>query len=227
MRTPAAIRKIADPEKRAKAAADLAHEARAKAEDARQRRDLAALVMIEPFVRAVAPSNAMQADAKDAYYGYLTVGGQRFAKRDTAEKHAAETGETIEIVGPSIDTDEYEARLAAARDRRERDLAENNVEVYPADVYNLIGVSRTLFVRMMARMPDDLPRLDDPEAVAKAAVKDMRKFDALVDEAVKIRNEAVEVLLNGTGAARVKNADVARLTGLTTARVAQLRLGTR
>jgi hypothetical protein len=197
VKTAATIAKIADPEKRAKAASQTLAAAHAKAEAARQRRDIAALVMIEPFVRAVAPSNRTRAEAKAAY----------------------DAGD--------IDASTYYARLAQAREERAAALEAAGVEVYPADVYNLIGVARNLFVRMMARMPDTLPEFDDPRAEAKAAARDVRRYNQIADDVRALRDAATDDLLNGRSGTRMSNADVSRLTGLTTARVAQLRLGTR
>lgn len=196
MRTAKTIAKIADPKRRAKAASDLVREARDKAEEARQRRDLAALVMIEPFVRAVAPSNRDRDAAKRAY----------------------DAGQ--------IDDSTYYARIEQAKSVRRAALEMAGVSVYPVDVYTLIGVSRTLFVRMMARMPERLPKMDDPQAQAKAAARDVLRYAKIVDEAIEVRDEAVDELLNGRGE-RMSNADLARLTELTTARVAQLRVGVR
>lgn len=229
MKSLTAIRKIANPEKRAKAAADLIHEADERAEDARQRRDLAALVMIEPFVRAVAVANEMQSAAKDAYYGYWTVGDQRFSADApvSAERESNETGDPMVWHEPTIGDDEYQQRLAAARERRAADLERYNVTIYPAEVYTLIGVARNLFVRMMGRMPENLPEMDDPEAVAKAAAKDVRKYRQIAKDAVPVRDEGVEAMFYGNGTELRTNAYVARLTDLTTARVAQLRKGVR
>lgn len=103
----------------------------------------------------------------------------------------------------------------------------------PVEVYRALGVSRSLFVRMIERVTDDGPlkRVPDAERVMKRAAKTVERNEALVEESREVRDEAAEGMLNGRyrkpGGGTYRNAEVARLTHLTTARVAQLRKGTR
>lgn len=231
MKTAATIEKIADRNKRARAAAQTLREARAKAEAARARRDYAALVMIAPFVRTVAPFNARQEKARDAYYGYYTVNGRRYTREKTARREAAKVGVDAVYHEPTMSTDDYYAALDRIKVERREALTKAGVTIEPADVYALIGVSRGLFVRMMKRMPPDTPDASeydgDPAKDAKAAAKDVQRFEAIENEVRPIRDEVLDDLLNGISGPAERNADIARLTDLTTARVAQLRLGTR
>jgi hypothetical protein len=230
MRTLASVRRIVNDDKRLAAASTLVREARAKADAARSRRDHAALVLIEPFARAVAEPNALRADASDAYYGCFAVDGRRYGTRKEAERAAATTGSKIEEVPPTIDVAEYQARLARAREVRQDNYVKFGVTVEPAEVYHLIGVSRALLVRMMKRLPEHLPPLHgDHTEVGKQATKEAEKWDRVADEALAYRDElAMSMLGQGDdGVQRRRNAEVAQLTGLTTARVAQMRTGTR
>lgn len=191
-----AVRRLTDPRERAEAAAALVRQARAKADAARSRRDVAALVLIEPYEAAQRPYKRV----KDQVDAQLEAG--------------------------DIDYPEANARLAEAK--AERAKAMEGVTYTPVDVYrDILGVSRGLFVRMTQRAPEQLPDIPDAEQVATKAANDVDRYDALAAEALRIRNEVTDDLLNGLTGPAMRNADIARMTGLTTARVAQLRLGTR
>jgi hypothetical protein len=193
------VAKIADPFKRMVAAATLSRQAEAKADGYRQKRDLAILVMLRPFADAVAATNAERKRLRDA----LEAG------------HITEDG--------------YAVGLAKNREQRQRDLREANVVTYPVHVYEMLGVSRNLVNRILMRMPTEaLPDMRDPKRSAKAAHAKIGPLEQIIDAAKEIRDTAALLLMAGEDdagneVAPVSNADVARATGLTTARIAQLR----
>lgn len=120
---------------------------------------------------------------------------------------------------------EYKAKL----ERTKRDIAAvvlvKRDDELPIRVAELIGVSRGLMFRMFDHMEEaDLPEIDDPRKTAEKAGKAVQKWDAQAEEAREIRDEAIMAML---GSPRWRNADVARITGLTTARIAQMRQGKR
>lgn len=231
MKTATTIAKIADTLKRAEVASDTVNQARTLADEARQRRDIAALVMIAPFTKAVEAANTMTEKAKDAYYGYYTVGDRYYSaasRKHTRDKAAAKYGKPVVFHEPTIDNDEYQARLAAARQRRERDLARHQVAVFPNDVYTTADISRSLFVRIMARNPQELPEMPDADQVAAHAAVEVAKYDQRINEILPIRDEAIDELIHGEyEGPRVTNAQLSRLAGVTTARACQMRKGTR
>lgn len=102
----------------------------------------------------------------------------------------------------------------------------------PVTLYRALGISRGLFNRMVQRAPQQRPPIEDALAVATQAAKEVRKYERISAEARAIRDETALSLMNGrdTAGNQVKmhsNADIARATGLTTARIAQIRTGTR
>lgn len=108
----------------------------------------------------------------------------------------------------------------------------------PVKCYRLIGVSRGLFVRMTTRAKNaaestgvGLARVEKAEQVAKRAARDLARYEAARDYARDARDADADAMLNGRALTPdgtvYRNAELARLTGLTTARVAQLRHGGR
>lgn len=92
-----------------------------------------------------------------------------------------------------------------------------------ARIYKTIGVSRSLYLRKVEEAPAVLAPLEgDPIAIATKAQKDWRKYHDIEKRAMALRNADIHRLLT-----YMSNADVATLTGLTTARIAQLRTGER
>lgn len=130
-----------------------------------------------------------------------------------------------------------EAEAAAERARAERDMAtivaHLDQGVPPVVLYrDTLAVSRGLFNRIIQRAPAERPTIDNAKAVAGKAAKQVRKFEAIVEQAREIRDTAALNLMNGRDeqgnrVPPVSNADISRATGLTTARVAQMRTGTR
>jgi hypothetical protein len=200
---------------RARVAASIARITQETADAARHMRDIGALLMIEPFQRAQRPYD------------------DEIAKIDAA----LEAGKINKNTA-------MKRRTAASTQRRE---AMADVVYKPVAVYrDTIGVSRGLFARMQHRKPE-LPTIEqyieasgmlfteEPslEVVAQIAMikrDECDTYDAINVAARTIRDEAVTELLTGdkkTGRQPLSNADVARLTGLTTPRIHQLRYGTR
>ena len=194
------VAQIADPLARLTAAAELARTAEAKADALRTKRDLAVLTMLRPFADAVAPTNAARARLR------------------------------AELDAGKITDDEYENGLTENREQRRRDIEAAKVEVFPVDVYKMLGVARSLVNRILMRMPNDpLPVMRNPEKVAKASHDKIPEWEAVVEQAREIRNKAALDLMTGENDTGVytSNADIARATHLTTARVAQIREGAR
>lgn len=130
-----------------------------------------------------------------------------------------------------------EAEAAAEHARAERDMAtivaHLDQGVRPVVLYrDTLAVSRGLFNRIIQRAPVDRPEIPDAKTVAGKAARQVRKYEAIVEQAREIRDTAALMLMNGRDAQgnkvpTVTNADISRATGLTTARVAQMRTGTR
>jgi hypothetical protein len=128
-----------------------------------------------------------------------------------------------------------EATIEANKARTRRDLAAVTLHRVhgwkQVDVRNLIGCSRGLYVRIEQRTPVELPDIEDPEKVIREVLPVIARLNATVEKARTIRNEVADAMLDGhirKPDGRVySNADVHRMTGLTSARIAQLRVGTR
>lgn len=131
----------------------------------------------------------------------------------------------------------HAAQERADAARVERDRAAVSLHLHygwkPVQVYRTLDVCRTSFVLMVGRVAPSgrLPKVPDAEQVMKRAAATVARNEALVGESREVRDEAVTRMLNGKyrqpDGSPYRNADVHRLTGLTTARVAQLRKGTR
>jgi hypothetical protein len=135
---------------------------------------------------------------------------------------------------------EFAAKAEASR--AERDAALVSLHVHegwtPVQCYRLVDVSRGLFVRMMAKAEeqaeqsgDEIPHVPDAEKTAKRAARELARHDAALDQYRDKRDDDAVPMLNGAirkdDGGMYRNAEVARMTGLTTARVAQLRHGER
>lgn len=108
-------------------------------------------------------------------------------------------------------------------------------DVPPVTLYrDTLECSRGLFVRIIQRAPSKRPKMEGALDQARESAQAVRRHEATIEAARIIRDETALLLMNGgkdpvTGAkvAPVSNAEIARATGLTTARVAQVRTGTR
>lgn len=102
----------------------------------------------------------------------------------------------------------------------------------PIRVAELGQFSRGLMFRMLDRVADGdvdkiaetFPTAPDARKAVEKSGKAVRKWDMLAEEAREVRDDAVEKML---ASPQWRNADVARITGLTTARIAQMRQGRR
>lgn len=199
MKSVSDVAKIEDPMERLTAAANLVRTAEARVERLRSRRDLAILTMLRPFADAVAPTNAVRAQLR-------------------AKVNAGE-----------LDDEQYIAALGENREQRRADIEAANVTITPVDVYEMLGVSRNLVNRLLMRMPDaPLPDVANPKRAAKAAHAKIPEWECVIEEARAIRDATARMVMSGEDDdgrefTPVSNADVARATGLTTARIAQLR----
>lgn len=130
-----------------------------------------------------------------------------------------------------------EVRADAARGIRDMATIVAHLDdgVSPVTLYrDTLQCSRGLFVRIIQRAPAKRPHMTDALAQARESAQAVRRHEAVIAEARAIRDETALLLMNGgtdpvTGkrVVAVANADIARATGLTTARVAQVRTGTR
>lgn len=220
------LRQIADLEEKGAKSAALARETKKLADAQRSIRDVAGLVLIQPYQEAQRPYD----DTIAAIDAQLEANEMTRADAWAAKQVASET----------------------RRDGMES-VQYKPVHVYR----DIIGVSRGLFVRMQHREPklpavreflstatvadprlhdiieaasEDPWSLDAVAAVGLFARDECKRYDAVNKRALEIRDEAGLMLLNGNpkvGRPAMSNADVARLFKLTTARVAQMRYGTR
>lgn len=129
-----------------------------------------------------------------------------------------------------------DAAEAAEKERLHRDVGALVLHYQhgypPVRIYrDILDIPRSAFIRMTQHKPaewsDRLPfDADDPAAVEKFTRRHADRFRRYLDlsgQARRVRDEAVDTVLNGHDTAPVSSAELARLTGLTTARIAQLR----
>lgn len=119
------------------------------------------------------------------------------------------------------------ADAAVSQARAQRDAAclhlLRNEGWKPIQVYTLAGLSRRLFGPIAASRKGPAPVVEDAEKIAKRAGKRFWEQKARLDEVAAIRAAAGHEML----AAARSNADVARATNLSTARITQMRKGLR
>jgi hypothetical protein len=100
----------------------------------------------------------------------------------------------------------------------------------PVEVYRALDVSRSLFVRICERV-GPVQKVPNAEQVMNRAARTVARNEALVEEARVVRDEAATGMLHGKyrkpGGETFRNAEVAKCTKLSTARIAQLRHGRR
>lgn len=250
MRTPKSLETIKDPKKRLRAASAAVREAESVADTHRAIRDHAAMVMLEPFVRARIRGNAMAVQAARDYHGYYTIDGHILSHRSkatTRARLARDLDAPVERHEGTLTTAEYEARLAEIRDVVREDMDKYEVTERPEDVRQAIGVSRNMLHRIMDRVLEAVqaggvePWDDDrePRSAAIAEARATAKADARRDALMATRQRVLMALLTGTDPVTgdrvdpvsgmpivvLSNAEVARLVGLSTARVSQMRTG--
>lgn len=121
---------------------------------------------------------------------------------------------------------QIEAKLDAERARRDMAVVVARMDhgVPPVTLYRELDVSRGLVNRMLQRAPAQRPTFDDPVKEAKAAQRAVKKHEPLLEEILVVRDDTLRGLMNGAyGERPISNADAHRLSGLTTARIAQIR----
>lgn len=107
--------------------------------------------------------------------------------------------------------------------------------VPPVTMYrDVLQCSRGLFVRIIQRAPAKRTKIDGAVEQARESAAAVRRHEAVIEAAREVRDETALLLMNGgtdpvsgDEVKPISNADIARATGLTTARVAQVRTGTR
>lgn len=130
-----------------------------------------------------------------------------------------------------------EDRANAARSMRDMATIVAHLDdgVPPVTLYrDTLECSRGLFVRIIQRAPARRPKMEGALDQARESAQAVRRHEATIEAARIVRDETALLLMNGgkdpvTGekVKPVSNAEIARATGLTTARVAQVRTGTR
>ena len=128
-------------------------------------------------------------------------------------------------------------RADAARSMRDMAVVVAHLDdgVPPVTLYrDVLKCSRGLVVRIIQRAPAKREKMADALGQARESADAVRRHEAVIQAARPIRDETALLLMNGgtdpvTGeaVAPMSNADIARATGLSTARVAQVRTGTR
>lgn len=118
-----------------------------------------------------------------------------------------------------ISAPDYYAELEEITKRRREALKAGNVTIKPLDVYKPMGVTRGRFIQMMDELSGvQLPRMQNPMEV-------LERESPIVDWLVEIQ-EAVRPMRTRTAERLLKqftNLEVHRLTGISDARVAQIR----
>jgi hypothetical protein len=121
------------------------------------------------------------------------------------------------------------ARIAAERAEKERGIR-NSAGLQLAQTRKAVGVwrdtlgiTRNLWKRI-TEDPDAKPgTYKDPEATAKRAADRTRHWEKIATDARAVRDATATGLMNGAYGPPARNAEVVALTGLSSARVAQLR----
>lgn len=162
----------------------------------------------------------------------------------TAERGAVRTPEQVAAIENPVERLTAAADLVRASEQRAegarsmRDMAAIYAHlddgVPPVVMYrDVLQCSRGLFVRMVQRAPAKRDRFEDAVSQARESAEAVRRHEATIEAARVIRDETALALMNGwkdpySGEKHLlSNADVARATGLSTARIAQMRTGTR
>jgi hypothetical protein len=114
---------------------------------------------------------------------------------------------------------DYYTKLEEITERRRKALADAKVTVFPQHVYKPMGITRGRFIQMIEELADvQLPRMQNPMDVLEKESKIVARLVSIKDEVTPIRTSTFEKLLKVH-----TNLEVHRLTGMSTARVAQIR----
>lgn len=221
------IREIDDLAARAAAAAAVARVAEQMSDLYRSTRDMAGLILIQPYQAAQRPYD----DAMEKIDAALEAGkidaATAHRRRDAAKAKRRERMENVVYKPVHV----YRDTIGVSRGLFVR-MQHRATQQLPTAREFLQDMSGSPDVDDVIDNAHALGR-DDMAAVAAVSVLNREKcklYDAIADGVRTIRDDAVTMLLNGNpkvGRAPLSNADVARLTKLTTARVAQMRYGTR
>jgi hypothetical protein len=118
----------------------------------------------------------------------------------------------------------------ARLERNRAALAMHVAHVTPAALIwrDTLGISRNLWNRLLKEYEEGkitpAENLVDPTGAARRAVERKRHWERVADEARKVRDDVALELMDGSwGGPPLRNAEIVRLTGLTSARVAQVR----
>lgn len=224
----AKIRAITDTWDRALAAQEAlrAHEPQEKA--TRARRDVCALVLVAPYASAAQESNEYRAAAKARHDGYWAKpDGEKVATTKQSAAHYIKQHPGVEVVHhkPSISQAEYLEELEIARKMRADSLAaavlRGEPVMEPAKIYTALGMHRNLLVRLMKRMPSDLPALPNAMEEGQQARDELIPLTQISTALRKIRDGAIEALI----ADAIPSVDIANHLKITPARVTQIRQG--
>lgn len=124
------------------------------------------------------------------------------------------------------------ARAVAKRDMAAA-VAHLDHGIAPVTVYrDTLGLSRSWFNRVLQETPAGRPRIGDPIVTAKAQHRKVVEWTEKVTALEQIQRQTILALLDGIAddGSRVDpwtNAAVARLAGLSSARIAQIRTAKR
>jgi hypothetical protein len=160
----------------------------------------------------------------------------RQTKGDEVNATIAAIADPLERLKASADlvrkSEEYAERARAMRDMAAI-VAHLDDDVPPVVLYrDVLECSRGLFVRIIQRAPAKRPKIDDALDVTRESAAAVRRHEEIATAARQVRDETAMLLMSGgtdpisgEEVKAITNADVARATGLTTARIAQMRTG--
>jgi hypothetical protein len=195
---------------------------------ARSVRDIGGLVLIQPYQAIQRPYDAAM-DKIDAALEAGKITPATAYKRREAAKQARRDGMVgIQYKPVHVYRDIVGVSRGLFVRMQHREASLPTAEQYLADV--CIDDPRMDMVVAEALAEDGATEVEAVAAVAMFKRDECKHYDAIAVEARAIRDEAATMLLNGNpkiGRPAMSNADVARLFKLTTARVAQMRYGTR
>lgn len=209
------VRRLADPREKLRLTALVIEKAEKEMEPRRLRRNAAAVIMFRLGQDVTPPEQPMQPAAM--WRDTLMVSRSLWHKIMDEADPATLAQLRAELAEKQVELAQLPTERAAELPKlvREVEKLQRRVTRHAAQV----------------RAVEDLEAeiVDDPEighqllGIAREEAKEVRRLEALVEEAMKLRDELAIGLLNGAHGRPVANAEVARLAKLSTARVAQLR----
>lgn len=222
------LREMTDLVDRARTSAAVARETEEQGDAARHLRDVGALLMIQPFQAAQRPYDA-EIERIDAA---LEAGKIKPAQvRDLKRVASVTRRKAMEgVVYNPIDV--YQTTIGVSRglfirmQHREPQLP--SPEEYLDEACNGDPRIGQVIAEVLADEDNDI--LDAVAAVAKIMRQDCTVYDAINKESRLIRDAAIRKLARGNKREkrqRMTNADLARLTQLTTPRIAQIKAKSR